>query len=109
MRFTFAVVLLNRVLLQQKVPILLKLYVPADTDFIQTLCRVYEDVTGNEAVLSAIGGGTYARAFQNCVCFGAVYPGETLTVHSPNERTAKVNILLNTCMYGKAIYELTKQ
>ena len=85
------------------------LYVPADTEFIQTLCRVYEDVTGNEAVLSAIGGGTYARAFQNCVCFGAVYPGETLTVHSPNERTAKVNILLNTCMYGKAIYELTKQ
>ena len=82
------------------------LYVPADSDFIQTLCRVYEEVTGQAAVLSAIGGGTYARAFPNCVCFGSVYPGEELTVHSPNERTLKKNIIQNTVMYGLAIHEL---
>jgi len=85
------------------------LYVPADTPLIQTLCGVYEKVTGEQAVLSAIGGGTYARAFPNCVCFGAVYPGEELTVHSPNERTAKENVIQNTYMYGMALYELTKQ
>ena len=84
------------------------LYVPADTSFIQTLCRVYEKVAGEPAVLSAIGGGTYARAFPNCVCFGAVYPTEELTVHSPNERTTKKNIMQNTLMYGMALYELTK-
>ena len=84
------------------------LYVPADTPFIQTLCRVYEKVAGEPAVLSAIGGGTYARAFPNCVCFGAVYPTEELTVHSPNERTTKKNIMQNTLMYGMALYELTK-
>ena len=83
------------------------LYVPADSAFIQTLCRVYETVTGEDAVLSAIGGGTYARAFPNCVCFGSVYPTEELTVHSPNERTRKANIIQNTVMYGFALHELT--
>ena len=83
------------------------LYVPADSSFIQTLCRVYETVAGEEAVLSAIGGGTYARAFPNCVCFGSVYPKEELTVHSPNERTLRANIIKNTIMYGYAIHELT--
>ena len=83
-------------------------YAEADTSFIQTLCRVYEKVAGEPAVLSAIGGGTYARAFPNCVCFGAVYPTEELTVHSPNERTSKKNIMQNTVMYAMALYELTK-
>ena len=83
------------------------LYVPSDSEFIQTLCRVYETVTGEEAVLSAIGGGTYARAFSNCVCFGSVYPKEELTVHAPNERTLRRNIIQNTVMYGFAVHELT--
>lgn len=84
------------------------LYVPADSDFIRTLCSVYETVTGEDAVLSSIGGGTYARAFANCVCFGAVYPTEELTVHAPNERALKKNLLQNAVMYGYALYELTK-
>ncbi|MDD3165598.1 MAG: Sapep family Mn(2+)-dependent dipeptidase, partial [Oscillospiraceae bacterium] len=82
------------------------LYVPSDTPLIQALCGVYETVTNTAAVLYSIGGGTYARAFDNCVCFGAVYPGEDLTVHSPNERTAAENIIKNTKMYGLAIYDL---
>lgn len=84
------------------------LYVPADSPLIQKLCGVYEKVTGEKSVLYSIGGGTYARAFPNCVCFGSVYPGEELTVHSPNERTAAANILRNAKMYGLAVYELTK-
>ncbi|MDO4339521.1 MAG: Sapep family Mn(2+)-dependent dipeptidase [Eubacteriales bacterium] len=82
------------------------LYVPEDTPLIKDLCKVYETATGTEAVLYSIGGGTYARAFPNCVCFGAVYPDEKLTVHSPNERTLIKNIIQNIKMYGLAIYQL---
>jgi succinyl-diaminopimelate desuccinylase len=84
------------------------LYVSADTELIKTLCRVYEAVTGEASVLYSIGGGTYARSFDNCVCFGSVYPKEELTVHSPNERTKEENIIRNAVMYGLAVYELTK-
>jgi succinyl-diaminopimelate desuccinylase len=82
------------------------LYVPADMPLVKTLCDVYQSVTGNEPVLYSIGGGTYARAFPNCVCFGSVYPGEELTVHSPNERTLLTNLIQNAKMYGLAIREL---
>jgi succinyl-diaminopimelate desuccinylase len=84
------------------------LYVPADTPLIKTLCSVYETVAQEAPQLFAIGGGTYARAFPNCVCFGSVYPNETLTVHAPNERVLLSNVLKNAAMYGLAIYELTK-
>ncbi len=83
------------------------LYVPADTPLIQSLCRVYTTVTCEKPTLYSIGGGTYARAFPNCVCFGAVYPNEPLTVHSPNERTLADNVIKNTKMYGLAIYQLS--
>ncbi len=84
------------------------LYVREDSPLIRTLCNVYEIVTGDEPMLHSIGGGTYARAFPNCVCFGSVYPSETLTVHSPNERTLISNVIQNAKMYGLAIYELVK-
>jgi dipeptidase, putative len=84
------------------------LYVPADSKLIKTLCGVYETVTEEKPVLYSIGGGTYARAFPNCVCFGSVYPNEELTVHLPNERTLISNIIQNAKMYGLAINELCK-
>jgi succinyl-diaminopimelate desuccinylase len=84
------------------------LYVPADNELIKILCSVYETVAQEKAELYSIGGGTYARAFPNCVCFGAVYPNEKLTVHMPNERALIENIVKNAKMYGLAIHELTK-
>ena len=93
---------------REKCHIKYPLYVPKDSGLIQTLCGVYREVTGEEPVLYSIGGGTYARAFDNCVCFGSIYPGETLTVHSPNERTLRANIMKNATMYGFVIYELSK-
>lgn len=83
------------------------LHVPADTPLINKLCEVYKVVAKEEPTIHSIGGGTYARAFQNCVCFGSVYPNEELTVHSVNERTLKSNIIQNAKMYGLAIYALS--
>ena len=85
------------------------LYVPDDHPMITVLSRVYREVTGREPVLHAIGGGTYARAIENCVCFGAVYPGEEITVHRPNERASIDHMVLNAKVYGHALYELSRQ
>jgi len=84
------------------------LYVPDEDPLIQTLSRVYTRVTGREAILHAIGGGTYARAIRDCVCFGAVYPGDEITVHRPNERASIEQMILNAKVYGHALYELAK-
>ena len=84
------------------------LHVPDEHPLITTLSKVYNEVTGHEPILHAIGGGTYARAIDNCVCFGAVYPGEEITVHQPNECALIENIILNGKVYGHALYELAK-
>lgn len=82
------------------------LHVPADHPLVETLVNVYQEVTGREAVLHAIGGGTYARAVSNCVCFGSVYPDEKITVHRANERVAVESLILNAKIYGRALFEL---
>jgi len=85
------------------------LYLPADHPLIETLSRAYHKVTGLPPILHSIGGGTYARAIQNCVCFGAIYPDEEITVHRPNERASIERMILNAKVYGFALYELAKQ
>lgn len=84
------------------------LYIPGQHRLIRTLSAVYEDVTGREAVLHSIGGGTYARAIENCICFGAIHPGEEITVHQPNERVSVDNLVLNAKIYGQALAELLR-
>ncbi len=52
---------------------------------IQTLCGVYEEFTGEQALPISIGGGTYARALKHGVAFGPEMPGDESVVHQPNE------------------------
>ena len=54
----------------------------------------------------AIGGGTYARAFNNCVSFGMTFPNEEELCHQVNENIDIDNLLLATEIYTKAIIEL---
>jgi len=84
------------------------LHVPEEHPLIRTLSRAYQAVSGRKPVLHAVGGGTYARALDNCVSFGAVHPGEEITVHQPNERVSIENLLLNAKIYAYALYELLK-
>lgn len=84
------------------------LYVPKDCPLIRTFSRAYQFVSGREPVLHAVGSGTYARALDNCVSFGAVHPGEEITVRQPNKRVSIKNLLLNARIYAYALYELLK-
>ena len=45
------------------------LYVSKDSLLVKTLTKIFQEKTGINAEAIAIGGGTYARAFPNCVAF----------------------------------------
>ncbi len=62
------------------------LYVPADSKLIKTLVSVYEQETGLEGTPMSSGGATYAKALDNCVAFGAMFPFDEKTEHQENER-----------------------
>lgn len=84
------------------------LYVPKDHPLIQTLSKVYHDVTGNDSEPLSIGGATYAKSMKNCVAFGALLPDSPETEHQANEYFLLKDIL--TCMeiYGLSLYELSR-
>ncbi|MGE5678113.1 MAG: dipeptidase PepV [Pseudomonadota bacterium] len=84
------------------------LYVPADNFMVKALQKVYEDVTGEKAVLISIGGGTYARAIKNAVAFGPLFPGREETAHQKDEYMEIEDLVKSTKIYAEAIYELIK-
>ena len=85
------------------------LYLPKDHPVIETLMKVYRQFSSDEVSEPiALGGATYARAFDNCVAFGPLFPGELLTEHEPNERLDMDNLYLAMKIYAHAVYELTK-
>ena len=84
------------------------LYVPKDSEIVQTLLRVYEEEVGGKAEPLTIGGGTYARAIPNAVAFGALFPGQEETAHQKNEYWAVEDLIRCTNIFAKAIYELAK-
>jgi acetylornithine deacetylase/succinyl-diaminopimelate desuccinylase-like protein len=85
------------------------LYLPLDHFMIETLMRVYREVSGDPAPQPiASGGATYARAIGNCVAFGPIFPGELITEHQPNERANLENLYRAMEIYAQAVYELTR-
>ncbi len=85
------------------------LYSPKDTILVKTLMDVYKEVTGDtKAEPVAIGGGTYARAVNNGVAFGALLHDQEDNMHQKNEylEIDKIDTLLK--IYVEAIYRLTK-
>lgn len=75
---------------------------------VKTLKKVYEEQTGNEATLLAIGGGTYARALETGVAFGPLFPGKVETAHQKDEHIEVEDLIKSAALYAQAIYELAK-
>lgn len=84
------------------------LYIPKDNSLVQLLCKIYNEYTGENKEPLAIGGATYARAFKNCVSFGAARPEESDMCHQVDEYITMKNLLDACNMYALAIYELAK-
>ncbi|MBS4538719.1 dipeptidase PepV [Clostridium sp. D2Q-11] len=84
------------------------LYVPKDHELIKTLRKVYEEETELDSTPLVIGGATYARSMDNCVAFGAIFPGQEKVEHQANEYIEVDRLMDVTKIYAKAVYELTR-
>ena len=62
------------------------LYVPLDSPLVSTLMAVYQEETGDLTPAMSSGGATFARTMENCVAYGALFPGALQTEHQANER-----------------------
>ena len=82
------------------------LYIPKDNKLVKILCDTFNEVTGNKAQPIAIGGATYARAFDNCLSFGANMPGQKDMCHQVDEFITVENLLVSCQIYAEAIYKL---
>lgn len=85
------------------------IYMPPESELIRKLAKVYEDQTGDKAVLKSIGGGTYAKSIPNLVAFGPVFPGDEIREHKPDEYMEMERLLQNAEILAAAIYELAKE
>lgn len=84
------------------------IYIPEDHFLIKTLRKIYEDETGCDSTPMTSGGATYARAIDNCVAFGAIFPWGEKTEHQPNEYVEIKDMVKATEIYALTLYELTR-
>ncbi|EOD00915.1 dipeptidase PepV [Caldisalinibacter kiritimatiensis] len=85
------------------------IYLPENHFLVEKLMKVYREVTGdNESKPITIGGGTYARAMDNAVAFGALMPGQEELAHQKDEYISIEHLMDITKIYAKALYELVK-
>ena len=85
------------------------IYMPPESELIRKLSKVYEEQTGDKAVLKSIGGGTYAKSIPNLVAFGPVFPGDEIREHKPDEYMEVERLLQNAEILAAAMYELAKE
>lgn len=82
------------------------LFVDPHSDLVTTLQKVYYECTGKNTPPVAVGGGTYARAFQNAVAFGALFEDDEISYHKPNEFWSLDSIRKNYQIMANAIAAL---
>ncbi|MBR3381515.1 MAG: Sapep family Mn(2+)-dependent dipeptidase [Clostridia bacterium] len=84
------------------------LFVPAESELVSKLLDVYAARTGERPAPLAIGGGTYARAFDNVVAFGCEIPGHPSPVHMPNELISLDDLMFDAHMIADAMLALAE-
>lgn len=85
------------------------IYIPEDHELIQKLMQVYREKTGDmKSKPIVIGGGTYARAIENAVAFGPLFPGQPGVEHQKDEYISIDSLLQCAKIYAEAIYQLAK-
>ncbi len=83
------------------------IHVPRECELIYQLMKAYQEVTGDiETEPGVCEGATYARAFENCVAFGACFPDTIMTEHEPNERISISELVKAAEVYRVAFLKL---
>ncbi len=83
------------------------IYIDRNGPVIRALLDTYCEMTGQEkAEAVTIGGGTYARAMDNIIAFGAAFPGKENREHMSDEYVLEEDFILNRKIYAKALERL---
>ncbi|MFA0815110.1 MAG: dipeptidase PepV [Anaerofustis sp.] len=83
------------------------LFVDPESDLVRTLYSAYTEVTGDaEHKPVTIGGGTYAKSFENVVAFGIEFPGDVNRIHMSDEVLNIDRMITATEIYVTAILKL---
>lgn len=85
-----------------------KLYIPEDSQLVQTLLKVYTDHTGIVDKPISIGGGTYAKSLPNILAFGPIFPGDEVREHKPDEFIEIPKLMKTAQIIVSAMYEMAK-
>ncbi len=81
-------------------------YVPESSELVKSLLDAYHEVTGLEKRALAIGGGTYARALDEGVAFGATFPDEDEVAHQADEYISVESLFKTMKIIALAIVRL---
>ena len=85
------------------------LYFDVEQPMIKALLKAYQDVTGDKkSKMSAIGGGTYAKAMDNIIAFGCEFAGESNHIHDANEALDIESFKKQVEIYVEAIKNLNE-
>ncbi|PLS32983.1 hypothetical protein CYV26_13000 [Carnobacterium maltaromaticum] len=82
------------------------LYVPKDSQLVETLLGVYREATNDFTEPITSGGATYARTMKNMVAFGAHFPTSVGLAHQANEGLVLEELYKATEIYAAAIKKL---
>lgn len=82
------------------------LYVPKESDLVQTLTTIYQNKTGDQTRPITSGGATYARTMKNMVAFGAHFPDTKSLAHQANEGISITEMVQAMDIYAEAIFQL---
>ena len=81
-------------------------HVPADSPFIKTLLKRYEEYTGLKGECLSTGGGTYVHNIPGGVAFGCSLPGFDSHLHSADERVRVSDLMLSAKLFAHIIIDL---
>lgn len=82
------------------------LYIDKDNKLVKELTSIFNETCSTNFEPLAIGGATYARAFENCISFGMNFPKDTDMCHQADEFVDIDKLILSTNIYAKAINSL---
>ena len=82
------------------------LYLEKNNALVKQLCNIFNDYNNSNVEPMAIGGGTYARAFDNCISFGPQMPDDKDMCHQTDEFISIDNLIFCTKVYAEAILKL---
>lgn len=82
--------------------------VPKNYEFVQTLLRAYNEITGENAEPVKMGGSTFARVFKQGCSFGFDFEGEDTRIHEANERYKITSLIKAYEIIKTALFMIAK-